>query len=173
MILWYDKDNRISQDSTIGGNKMDLLQIMRSRRSVRAYTDQPITQEQLDALLQAAAMAPTSRNRKPCQFYVITEPSQLETLSKAKQAGAAFTAGASAAIITAADSELSDTWIEDSAIAMTYMMLEAEALGLGCCWVQMHLRSDADGNSAEENVRRLLNLSEQMRIVGFIALGQI
>ena len=33
---------------------------------------------------------------------------------------------------------------------MTYMMLEAEVLGLGCCWVQMHLRSDADGNSAEE-----------------------
>ncbi|MBQ9695043.1 MAG: nitroreductase family protein [Oscillospiraceae bacterium] len=150
---------------------MDLLPIMRSRKSVRTYTDQPITQEQIDALLQAAALAPTSRNRKPCKFYVITDRVQLEALSKAKQAGAAFTAGANAAIVTAADSELSDTWIEDSSIAMTYMMLEAEALGLGCCWVQMHLRFDADGNRAEENVRELLNLPERFRIVGFLALG--
>lgn len=150
---------------------MDLLQIMRSRRSIRTYTDRPITQEQLDALLQAAALAPTSRDRRPCQFYVITERAQLETLSKAKQAGAAFAAGAGAAIITAADSAVSDTWIEDSSIAMTYMMLEAEALGLGCCWVQMHLRSDADGNSAEENVRKLIDLPKQFRIVGFLALG--
>ena len=59
---------------------MDLLQIMRSRRSIRTYTDRPITQEQLDALLQAAALAPTSRDRRPCQFYVITERAQLETL---------------------------------------------------------------------------------------------
>ncbi|MBR3630294.1 MAG: nitroreductase family protein [Oscillospiraceae bacterium] len=150
---------------------MDLLTIMKSRKSIRRFADAPIPQEQLDMLMQAAALAPTSRNRRPCRFFLITERSQLAALSRAKQAGAAFTEQAGAAIVAAADSSVSDTWIEDSSIAMTYIMLEAEALGLGCCWVQMRLREDAEGHSAEENVRALLDLPEQFRVVGFLALG--
>ncbi len=150
---------------------MELLDLMRSRKSVRTYADSPIPQEQLDTILEAAAFAPTSRNRKPCRLFALTDRPALQQLSKAKQAGAAFTARAGAAIIVAADSEISDTWVEDSSIAMTYMMLAAESLGLGCCWVQMHLRFDADGNSAEERVRGILNLPERFRIVGFLALG--
>ena len=150
---------------------MELLELMRSRMSVRNYADAPVLQEQLDTILEAAALAPTSRNRKPCKCFVVTERPILEQLSQAKQAGAAFTAQAGAAIVVAADSEISDTWIEDSSIAMTYMMLASESLGLGCCWVQMHLRFDADGNSAEERVREILNLPERFRIVGFLVLG--
>jgi len=151
---------------------MELLELMRSRRSVRTYADTTLSQEQLDTLLEAASLAPTSRNRKPCRFFAVTERPVLEQLSQAKQAGAAFTAQSGAAIVVAADSEVSDTWIEDSSIAMTYMMLAAESLGLGCCWVQMHLRSDADGNSAEARVRDILDLPEHFRIVGFLALGE-
>ena len=127
-----------------------LLRLMHSRKSIRAYADAAIPQEHLDAILKAASLAPTSH---------------------AKAHGAAFTAQAGAAVVVAADSTVADTWIEDCAIAMTYMMLAAEALGLGCCWVQMHLRTDADGNSAEDNVRQILGLPEQHRIVGFLALG--
>ncbi|MBQ8010021.1 MAG: nitroreductase family protein, partial [Oscillospiraceae bacterium] len=56
-------------------------------------------------------------------------------------------------------------------IAMTYMMLAAEEQNLGCCWVQTHLRTDADGRDAEENVREILGLSEKYRVVGFLVLG--
>lgn len=150
---------------------MDLLNLMRTRRSVRTYADRPIPPEQLETLLKAAALAPTSRNRKPCSFHLVTDRALLEQLASAKSAGAAFTSQAGAAIVTAADPEIADTWIEDSAIAMTYMMLTAEALGLGCCWVQMHLRSDAAGVSAEERVRQILGLPERSRIVGFLSLG--
>lgn len=150
---------------------MDLLKLMQQRRSVRTYADTPIPQEQLDVILQAGALAPTSRNRKPCTFHAITDKTVLDRLSKAKHSGAAFTAQAGAAIIVAADSTKADTWVEDSAIAMTYMMLATEAQALGCCWVQIHLRTDAEGNSAEENVRELLRLSADFRIVGFLVLG--
>ncbi|MCR4645188.1 MAG: nitroreductase family protein [Oscillospiraceae bacterium] len=153
-------------------NSRSLLALMRSRRSIRRYSGGPIPQASLKCLTDAAALAPTSRDRKPCAFHCITDRAQLEQLARAKAAGAAFTANAAAAIVVSADSTISDTWIEDSSIALTYMMLEAEALGLGCCWVQMHLRFDADGTSAEENVRRILDLPEQHRIVGFLALGQ-
>jgi nitroreductase len=149
-----------------------LFDLMRSRRSIRAYAGDPIPAETLALLEEAASLAPTSRDRKPCRFYTVTDKAQLAQLAKAKAAGSAFTAQAAAAIVVAADSTVSDTWIEDSSIAMTYMMLAAEALGLGCCWVQMHLRSDENGISAEENVRHILALPEQFRVVGFLALGQ-
>jgi nitroreductase len=102
---------------------MELLDIMRSRKSVRNYADTPIPQGKLDKILETASLAPTSRNRKPCTFIPVTERTTLEQLSTAKNAGAAFTAKAGAAIVVAADSEISDTWVEDSSIAMTYMML--------------------------------------------------
>ncbi len=72
-----------------------------------------------------------------------------------------------------ADSEKANTWIEDSSIAMTYMMLAAEEQNLGCCWVQMHLRKDENDRDAEENVREILGLLERFRVVGFLAFGNI
>lgn len=150
---------------------MELSDIMRERRSIRRYADKPIPVEMLDNILQAAALAPTSRNRKPCTVYLVTERERLCALSHAKQSGAAFAEQAGAAAVIAADSEKADTWIEDSSIAMTYMMLSAQAQGLGCCWVQIHMRQDANGRDAEENVRRILGLPERFRIVGFLSLG--
>ncbi|MBQ8011806.1 MAG: nitroreductase family protein, partial [Oscillospiraceae bacterium] len=64
-------------------------------------------------------------------------------------------------------------WIEDSSIAMTYTMLAAEEQNLGCCWVQIHLRTDAQGLDAEENVREILSLPGKYRVVGFLAIGSI
>ena len=150
---------------------MDLQQLMQNRRSIRSFADAPIPPEALDYILQAAALAPTSRNRKPCTFHPVTDRASLETLSTAKQAGAAFAADAGAAIVVSADSDKADTWVEDSAIAMTYMMLAAEAQGLGACWVQLHLRFDANGRDAEDNARALLGLPQNERIVGFLVLG--
>ena len=150
---------------------MDLLQLMQNRRSIRSFADAPVPPEALGHILQAAALAPTSRNRKPCTFHPVTDRASLQKLSAAKQAGAAFTADAGAAIVVSADSNKADTWVEDSAIAMTYMMLAAEEQGLGACWVQLHLRFDASGRDAEDNARELLELPPNERIVGFLALG--
>ena len=152
---------------------MEFQQIIEKRKSIRTYADTPIPQDVLDHILQVGELAPTSRNLKPCTFHLIQEREVLQKLSKAKKAGASFAAAAAAAIVVAADSEKADTWIEDSAIAMTYMMLAAEEQNLGCCWVQIHLRKNADGRDAEENVREILGLPEQFRVVGFLALGNI
>ncbi len=152
---------------------MEFQQIIEKRKSIRTYADTPISQEILDHILQVGELAPTSRNLKPCTFHLIQDREVLQKLSKAKKAGAAFAADAAAAIVVAADSEKADTWIEDSSIAMTYMMLAAEEQNLGCCWVQTHLRKDERGFDAEENVREILGLPEKYRVVGFLALGNI
>ncbi len=152
---------------------MEFQQIIQKRKSIRTYADTPISQEVLDHILKVGALAPTSRNLKPCTFHLVQNREVLRKLSKSKKAGAAFAADAGAAIVVAADSEKADTWIEDSSIAMTYMMLAAEEQNLGCCWVQIHLRTDADGRDAEENVREILGLPEMCRVVGFLALGNV
>lgn len=150
---------------------MEFQTIISKRKSVRKFADKPVPQEMLEYILHTGGLAPTSRNLRPCSFYLIKDKETLRKLSTAKKAGAAFAADAGAAVVVAADSERSDTWIEDSSIAMTYMMLAAEEIELGCCWVQMHMRTSEDGRDAEENVREILGLSERFRIVGFLAVG--
>ena len=150
---------------------MEFRRIIEKRKSVRRFSDKSIEREVLDSILYAGSLAPTSRNRRPCMLHLIEEKSLLQRLSQAKQAGAAFAADARAAIVVAADSDKADTWIEDSSIALTYMMLAAEEQNLGCCWVQLHLRSSADGKDAEDNAREILGLQQNFRIVGFLALG--
>lgn len=147
------------------------LDIILTRRSIRKYTEDPVPPEQLDAVLQAGLLAPTSQNRRPCRFVVVRDRDLLAQLSKAKKAGAGMLADAAVAIVVTADGEAIDTWVEDCSIALAYMHLEATALGLGSCWVQMHLRAAADGTDSEEAVRRILGLEPEQRVVGILSLG--
>ena len=136
---------------------MELMDVLLKRRSVRKYTDQDIPEETLRKVLQAGLLAPTSRNLKPCEFYVVKNKDTLSQLSHSKAAGAGMLEGCNAAIAVFADSEKADTWVEDSSIALSYMMLMAEEQGIGNCWIQIHFRCDADGNDAEKNVREILS----------------
>ncbi len=150
---------------------MNLKEIMFKRRSVRRFKAEEIPQEKLDAVIQAALLAPTSMNRNPCEFFVVKDKSVLKQLSEAKKAGAGLLAGCSAAVAVLADSGKADTWIEDSSIALTYMILAATDQGLGNCWVQYHLRFDAEGGDAERNVREIFSMPDRYRVVGVLGLG--
>ena len=150
---------------------MTFLDLMLQRRSVRQYTDEIISDEKLEKILQAGLLAPTSRNRKPCEFYLVKNKDTLKKLATAKATGAGMLANADAAIVVFGDSQKADTWIEDCSIALTCMNLMAVEQGVGCCWVQMHLRSSLSGTDAEVNVRELFSLPEQFRVVGVLALG--
>ena len=150
---------------------MSLMDIILKRRSIRKYTEEDISEEKLEKILQAGLLSPTSRNLKPCEFYVIRDKQKLLELSRVKQAGGWMIEHCNAAIAVFGDSRKADTWTEDCSIALSYMMLMAEEEEVGNCWVQVHLRSDADGNDAEENVRKVLNAPEEYRIAGILSLG--
>ncbi|MBQ2636787.1 MAG: nitroreductase family protein [Methanobrevibacter sp.] len=149
---------------------MTLTDLMLKRRSTRKFNDEKITKEELDKILQAALLAPTSMNRKPCNFMVVERKETLNELSQAKNHGADLIKGADKAIVVVTDTLVADTWCEDSSIALTYMHLMATELDLGSCWVQIHLR-DKDGRDAEEVVRDILKVDDHYRIVGILALG--
>lgn len=150
--------------------KMDLLEVMLTRRSTRKFNEDNISKDVLNRILQAALLAPTSMNRKPCNFMVVENKETLKKLAQSKDHGAELIAGANRAIVVVADTLIADTWIEDSSIALTYMHLMATELGLGSCWVQIHLRSK-DGSDSEGIVRDILKIDDHYRIVGIMALG--
>ena len=101
---------------------------------------------------------------------VVERKETLIELSNSKNHGAELIGGANKAIVVVADEGIADTWIEDSSIALTYMHLMASELGLGSCWVQIHLRCKNEKNS-EEIVRDILEIDDCYRIVGILALG--
>lgn len=143
---------------------------MFKRRSTRKFRDEDISKDDLDLILHSALLAPTSMNRKPCNFMVVERKETLKELSECKDRGAGLIAGANKVIVVIADSMVADTWIEDSSIALTYMHLMATELDIGSCWVQTHLRSK-DGKDSEEVVRDILKIDSHYRIVGMLALG--
>ena len=150
---------------------MEFDDVLLKRRSVRKFTDEELTKDQLNKILQAGLLAPTSRNRKPCNFLIVTNKDILEELSKVKEHGAAFLADVNKAIVVIANESVSDTWIEDSSIALSFMHLKASDIGVGSCWIQIHLRQSADGEDSEKLVRDIVKIDDYFRIVGILALG--
>ena len=150
---------------------MELLETMKRRRSIRTFNQKPIPEESLKKIIQAGLLAPTSMNRKPCEFYVIKDQETKNKLARAKKAGANFLAQADCVIAVLADAKKADTWVEDSSIALSYMMLMATNLHVASCWCQMHFRKNILNKNAEEIVRKILHANEDLRCVGLLALG--
>lgn len=138
---------------------------------MRKFTNQPVSSADVKALLRAALMSPSSKGMHPWQFVVVTDAELITRLSQCKAQGSDFLAGAPMAIAVVADPAVSDVWIEDASVASTMLLLQAEDLGLGSCWVQVRQRKDADGKDAEDNVRSILGIDPSLRVLSIIAVG--
>ncbi|MBI9066079.1 MAG: nitroreductase family protein [Salinivirgaceae bacterium] len=149
----------------------DFNKIIYTRRSVRKFKDQKIELEKVEKLLKAALLAPSGKRIYPCEFIVVDDKEILNKLSQAKAHGAKLIEDAPLAIVIVADTATYDVWVEDASIASTYIMLEAENLNLGCCWVQMHLRGTEDGKTAAENMKATLKLESKHDILSVLAIG--
>ncbi|WP_302612263.1 nitroreductase family protein, partial [uncultured Duncaniella sp.] len=114
---------------------MDFHELIINRRSIRKYTDEPIAQEDVRLILEAALLSPTSKSARAWQLVAIEDKSTLEQLAACKPAGAMSVAGCPLAIAVTVDSTKSEAWVEDASVAASYMQLQAAALGLGSCWV--------------------------------------
>lgn len=116
-------------------------------------------------------MAPTSKSSRPWQFVIVEDSARLEALSKCKEAGAMPIAKAPLAIVVAVDVEASDPWIEDAAIAATYIQLQAQDLGLGSCWIQIRGRYTDNDLESETYVQNVLDMPDTILPVAIITVG--
>lgn len=149
---------------------MGLSELMLQRRSIRKYTGEAIPDERIEKILQAGLLSLSSRNLKPWEFIVVKDKEKLAALSKAKKVAAGMLEHADCAIVAIGDRDRSDVWIEDCAIAMTYMHLMAAELGLGSCWVQYRLRQGEAGDS-EACIRELLHIPENYGVLAALSIG--
>ncbi len=148
-----------------------LSSLMLRRRSCRRFTDEPIAPDQVQVLLQSALAAPTSHGRGDVHFVVVDSSEKLQQLADCKDAGASFVKLAALAIVVASHPQTNDCWIEDCSIAAFAIQLQAEELGLGTCWVQLRNRGLSDGHSANEVIRGILDLPEDLSTPCLIAVG--
>ena len=117
----------------------DLLPFLKERYSCRAFKDTPLTENQIESILEAARVAPTAANKQPVHVWVVKSPEGLEKLKGAT----AYTYGAPVVFMVGAKADAA--WVRkydgkngaeiDAAIVGTHIMLEASALGLGNVWV--------------------------------------
>ncbi len=147
-----------------------LLELLKKRRSIRRYEDRAVEQDKVDLLLKAALLAPSSSNNKPWEFIVVDDRGLLQKLSVSKK-GAALLAQAALAVVVMADTAKSDVWVEDVSIAATHVLLMAEELGLGACWVQIRRRFHDDKTSADVYVRDLLGIPPGYEVDCLIGVG--
>lgn len=151
---------------------MNLLETMLGRRSVRAYTDEPVAEDDLEKILDAGMLAPSGKGIRPWHFIVVTDPAHIKALIGCRKGGPKMLETATAVICVLGDTRKSDTCIEDSSVVLDQMHLMAGTLGLGSCWLQVRLRpSEEEGTSTEEFLRQRLGFPEEMELEAMLVLG--
>ena len=148
-----------------------LSELIANRRSCRKFTDEAVSAEDIMQLKRAALMSPTSKNCRSWEFVFVQDPATIDVLAHSKEMGAAFVTNAKLAIVVFGNKEKSDIWVEDASIAASFLLLQAQDLGLGATWVQLRERGFADGRKAKDIVAELLGAPANLEPLAIVAVG--
>jgi len=141
---------------------MDVLEAIRSRRSIRKFRPEPIPDEKLKMILEAGRLAPSAGNRQPWLFIVVKDPERKRSLAKAAD-NQTFIADADVIIVALGDPNASPRWFErDPMIAVEHMVLAATGLGYGTCWI---------GAFNEKEVKNLLKIPKKLKVIALLPIG--
>jgi nitroreductase len=150
---------------------MDLLEIIKNRRSIRKFKKQDVTQDITEKLLEAARWAPSAGNVQPWAFVVASTQKMKQSLSTAAF-GQKDVEEASIVFVVCADEKLAEQsygargkslfCLQDTAAAVQNILLTAYSLGLGSCWV---------GAFKEDEVRQVIKAPKEMRPIALIPVG--
>jgi nitroreductase len=120
-----------------------------ARRSIRRYTDEPVSHEQIDLLLKAAMAAPSAANLKPWHFVAVTRRAVLDKLADAHIYGKMLFQAPLAICVCGDPGINEDMWVQDCAASTENILLAATGLGLGGVWLGVYPREDRMGPVAE------------------------
>jgi len=150
---------------------LDLFEAIKLRRSIRAFTEEEVSNEEVERLLEAARWAPSAGNIQPWEFVVVRESARKRRLAEAAL-DQSFIEEAPVVIVVCADENRSGLGygsrgvnlycIQDTAAAVENMLLAACALGLGACWV---------GAFHEGQAKEALSLPRGIRPVAIVPVG--
>ena len=146
---------------------MEVHQAIQKRKSIRSYRDEPIPENKLQKVLEAARLAPSASNLQQWKFVVVRDAEKRRQLSIAAQ-GQPQVAKAPAVIAGVATNTQRimlcgvPTYPVDLAIALDHMTLAAVNEGLGSCWI---------GHFSQEQVREILGIPDNYTVVCLLTLG--
>lgn len=149
-----------------------MLNILIKRRSVRNYKNAKITEDDIEKIIKAALLSPSSRGRKSWNFIVVTDEGLLKKLALSKKHGSQFLKDAPLGIVVIADETITDVWVEDASIASIIIQLQAESMDLGSCWIQIRNRMYDANQTSENYIKELLDIPENFKVESIIAIGQ-
>lgn len=140
------------------------------RRSIRRFNGERVSDEDLDYILDSALLAPSSWGGHPVHLVVLRDRDTIRRVAECKAMGAGPLASSDAAIVVAVDTRGLELWIEDAAVASTYILLAAEDRGVGACWI--HIRGRAGRReSASDEIRGILGIPDGFEVLNCVALG--
>jgi nitroreductase len=141
------------------------LDMIYSRRSIRAYTDEPVSEDDIQALLEAGMAAPSASNRKPWHFVVVTDRQQLRALAAAHPYGRMI-GSAALGIAVCGDPQISDWWVQDCTAATENILVAVAGLELGGVWLGCHGRPER-----EQSVRQVLGIPDRIGVLSLLSIG--
>lgn len=109
---------------------MDTREAIRTKRAIRSFTEQPLSPEQIEAILEAGRRAPSARNLQPWTFLAVTDRERLKALAQAAVYGSHMAGAALAVLLIGPESHWA---LFDSGQAAAYMQLAAWDLGIASC----------------------------------------
>jgi nitroreductase len=149
----------------------DALSVIHSRKSVRHYTGEPVSKDDLTTLMKAGMAAPSAVNKQPWVFIAVTDPGTLEKLA-AELPYTKMIVQAKACIVVCGDMSRAlsgverEFWIQDCSAASENILLAAESLGLGAVWSGMYPLQER-----VKHVRAVLGLPDTIVPLNVIAVG--
>ncbi len=146
------------------------LSFLFERRSIRRYTDQDISDETIELLLQAAMSAPSAVAKDPWRFVIVRKQQTRENIASGLPNGKMLVE-APVGIIVCGDREAAHNgeegyMVQDCVAALENLLLGAHALGLGCCWLGVYPNEDR-----QTHIAGILGLPKGTEAVAAIALG--
>jgi nitroreductase len=141
---------------------MDNLELLKHRRSVRAFTPKVVPRVELEKIIDAARFAPTARNVQPWQFVAITDKQKLSELSAMAENGRFLNQAQACIAVFCEDTKY---YLEDGCAATCNILLAATALGIGSCWIA------GDKKPYCGQVADLLKAPAGLKLVSLVALG--
>jgi nitroreductase len=139
---------------------MDTLEAIRTRRSIRRFTEAAVPKTDLATIVDAGRLAATGRNKQPWDFVVVTDRAMI---SRFKVSGAWI--GKAAAVIVVVLDPATRWWVEDGAAAIENMLLASTSLGYGACWVE------GDALPREALFKTLLGVPADRRVMALVPVG--
>ncbi len=148
-----------------------MLDLIKTRRSVREFKDKPVEEAHIESILEAARWAPSAGNVQPWHFIVVKDSEVRSALARAAL-GQTFIAQAPLVIVVIANLQEAEAsygsrgaemyCLQDTAAATQNMLLTAHWLGLAACWV---------GAFNDSMVSNVLNLQRHLRPVAIVPIG--